>query len=137
MSGFNTCVDSQYRQYSREVADPRLRFSQEDRIEIVREFLEGKLEAKQIAERCQLSSVQVFYQWVGRYIDDSRTFNEIDALKDDQFKTMSPEDQLKELKKLRKALELEKLRSEGYRHMIELAEKQFNIPIRKKSGTKQ
>lgn len=101
------------------------------------EFLEGKLEAKQIAERCQLSSVQVFYQWVGRYIDDSRTFNEIDTLTDDQFKTMSPEDQLKELKKLRKALELEKLRSEGYRYMIELAEKQFNIPIQKKSGTKQ
>ena len=71
MSGFYTSSDSQCHQYSREVADPRLRFSQEDRIEIVGKFLEGKLEAKQIAERCQLSSVQIFYQWVGRYIDNS------------------------------------------------------------------
>ena len=31
----------------------------------------------------------------------------------------------------------EKIRSEAYNHMIELAEQQFNIPIRKKSGTKQ
>lgn len=29
------------------------------------------------------------------------------------------------------------MRSAGYSHMIELAEQQFNIPIRKKSGTKQ
>ena len=37
----------------------------------------------------------------------------------------------------KKALDLEKMRSAGYSHMIELAEQQFNIPIRKKSGTKQ
>ena len=44
---------------------------------------------------------------------------------------------LKEIKRLKKALDLEKMRSAGYSHMIELAEQQFNIPIRKKSGTKQ
>ena len=42
-----------------------------------------------------------------------------------------------EIKRLKKALDLEKMRSAGYSHMIELAEQQFNIPIRKKSGTKQ
>ena len=93
MSGFYTSTEDQYRHYCRDVVDARMRFSNEDRIEIVREFLEGKLAAKQIAERCQLSSVQVLYQWVGRYIDDSRTFNETDALKDDQFKTLSPDEQ--------------------------------------------
>ena len=35
------------------------------------------------------------------------------------------------------ALDLEKMLSAGYSHMIELAEQQFNILIRKKSGTKQ
>lgn len=44
---------------------------------------------------------------------------------------------LEEIKRLKKALDLEKMRSAGYSHMIELAEQQFNIPIRKKSGTKQ
>lgn len=45
--------------------------------------------------------------------------------------------QSREIERLRKALELEKLRSAGYRHMIELAEKQFNIPIRKEFGPKR
>ena len=36
-----------------------------------------------------------------------------------------------------KALELEKLRSKAFSTMIDLAEETFNIPVRKKSGTKQ
>ena len=42
-----------------------------------------------------------------------------------------------EIKRLRKALELEKLRSHAYSTMIDLAEHTFIIPVRKKSGTKQ
>ena len=53
----------------------------------------------------------------------------------------NPEDRIKELEaensRLEKALELEKLRSKAYDTMINVAEKTFNIPIRKKSGTKQ
>ena len=40
-------------------------------------------------------------------------------------------------KAFEKTLEPERIHNEGYNHMIELAEQQFNIPIRKKSGTKQ
>ena len=58
---------------------------------------------------------------------------------DDMAKTN--EERLKEkdaeIKRLRKALELEKLRSHAYSTMIDLAEKTFNIPVRKKTGTKQ
>lgn len=53
-------------------------------------------------------------------------------MKDDQFKKLTAEERIKELKRLKKALELERVRSEGYRHMIGLAEKQFKIPIRNK-----
>lgn len=38
---------------------------------------------------------------------------------------------------LEKVLELERLRSRGFEVMIDVAEKQLNIPIRKKVGTKQ
>lgn len=58
-------------------------------------------------------------------------------LTDEEFRAMTPQEQFQELKRLKKALELEKIRSEAYNHMIELAEQQFNIPIRKKTGTKQ
>lgn len=43
---------------------------------------------------------------------------------------------LARIKQLEKQLEDSKLREEGYRSMIELAEKTFKIPIRKKSDTK-
>ena len=62
-----------------------------------------------------------------------------DQNRDDMAKTTN--EQLKEkdaeIKRLRKALELEKLRSKAFSTMIDLAEETFNIPVRKKSGTKQ
>ena len=47
------------------------------------------------------------------------------------------EEQSQRIKELEKALEYEKLRSLAYSTMIDIAEKEFNIPIRKKPGTKQ
>ena len=51
------------------------------------------------------------------------------------------EEELKEMKaenkRLREALELEKLRSKAFDTMIDVAGENFNIPIRKKAGTKQ
>jgi len=41
------------------------------------------------------------------------------------------------IKELEKALEYEKLKSLAYNTMIDIAEKEFNIPIRKKPGTRQ
>jgi transposase len=45
----------------------------------------------------------------------------------------SQEQRIRELERL---LEDEQLRSEAYRRIIDIAEKEFNIPIRKKPGTK-
>ena len=39
--------------------------------------------------------------------------------------------------KAQKEAEMQKLRATAYDKMIDLAEETFNIPIRKKSGTKQ
>ena len=52
--------------------------------------------------------------------------------KDEQIKELKAQ-----LKKKEKELELEKLRSHAYDKMIDVAEEMFNIPIRKKAGTKQ
>ena len=42
-----------------------------------------------------------------------------------------------ENRRLQKALDTETLRAKAFDTMIELAESKFNIPIRKKSGTKR
>ena len=53
----------------------------------------------------------------------------------------SKDDQIRELKeKLRQAekrAEMEALRAKAFSRMIDVAEETFNIPVRKKSGTKQ
>lgn len=108
----------------------------DERTEAVRQLLEKEQTVEQIVSRFNLSSAQVVYGWIGRYIEEillSDTPKEPEI--DDKELTLS--EALKEIKRLKKALDLEKMRSAGYSHMIELAEQQFNIPIRKKSGTKQ
>ena len=93
--------------------------------------------AKEVANHYGLSGAQVLYQWVGHYIEETQIMRNTKDFTDEEFKAMTPQEQLQELKRLKRALELEKIRSEAYNHMIDLAEQQFNIPIRKKSGTKQ
>jgi len=108
----------------------------DERAETVRQLLEKEQTVEQIVSRFNLSSAQVVYGWIGRHIEEilfSDTPKEPEI--DDKELTLS--EALKEIKRLKKALDLEKMRSAGYSHMIELAEQQFNIPIRKKSGTKQ
>ena len=137
MTYFRDSTESAYREYCAKIIGARLRFSQEQRNQIALEFLRQGLDAKEVAARYHLSGAHVLYQWVGRYIEETQIMRQSHDGADDEFKAMSPQEQLQELKRLRKALELEKIRSQAYKHMIEVAERQFNIPIRKKSGTKQ
>ena len=47
-----------------------------------------------------------------------------------------PKDLQKRIKELERQLENAQLKAEGYELMIEIAEKELKIPIRKKSDTK-
>ncbi len=51
-------------------------------------------------------------------------------------KDLSPSELQARIKQLERQLEDEQLRSEAYQRMINIAEEQFNIPIRKKPDTK-
>ena len=52
-------------------------------------------------------------------------------------KSPTVEELQQQVEALKAELEMEKLRREGYEIMIDIAENQLNIPIRKKSSTKQ
>ena len=102
----------------------------------MRQLLEKEQTVEQIVSRFNLSSVQVVYGWIGRYIEES-LLSDASQKPEVDSKELTLSEALKEIKRLKKALGLEKMRSAGYSHMIKLAEQQFSIPIRKKSGTKQ
>ena len=55
----------------------------------------------------------------------------------DSLDALSVQEKNLRIKSLEKALEMEKLRSRDFEVMIDVPEKQLNIPIRKKAGTKQ
>lgn len=93
-----------------------------------------------MVEKYHICSVQTLYAWVGKFLTQEESVylseqNDMDMAnksKDDQIRELK-----EELKKARKEAELEKFRATAYNKMIVLAEETFNIPIRKKSGTKQ
>ena len=85
--------------------------------------------------------VESVYYWVDKYVNERESLSLPENQASETMAKKNPEDRIKELeaenRRLENALELEKLRSKAYDTMINVAEKTFNIPIRKKSGTKQ
>ena len=123
----------------REIATGKYKFTDEDKMAIVSEYVISGCPAQEIIEKYHLSSRQTLFNWMDKYVNE----RELVSLpeKEEDMAKKTPEDRIRELeaenRRLNKALELEKLRAEAYNTMIDLAEKTFNIPVRKKSGTKQ
>ena len=116
-------------------------FTDEDRMSIVSDYIQGLMSSKEIVQKYGLSSRQVLLSWVDKFAKDEDLVSLPAKQTSDDMANLSLEDRLKELeaenKRLQRALELEKLRSKAYNTMIDGAEQTFNIPVRKKSGTKQ
>lgn len=123
----------------REIQTGKYKFTEEDKMSIVSEYVLGGRPAQEIAEKYHLSSRQIIFNWMDKYVNEREIVSLPENEEDMAKKT--PEERIQELeaenRRLSKALELEKLRAEAYDTMIDLAEKTFNIPVRKKSGTKQ
>ncbi len=123
-----------------EVPHERVIFDDEDKKRIVSEYYQSREPAQKVVERYHLSSKQVLYSWIDKFLHEE-TVSLPDNQSDNPMAKKNPEERVKELeaenKRLEKALELEKLRAKAYDTMINVAEETFNIPIRKKAGTKR
>lgn len=113
-----------------------------DRMSIAADIISGKTSAEEARQQYGLVSINSIYAWIGRYVSATKPVSlQGETNPSESMAKKSPADRVKELeaenKRLQKALELEKLRSKAYDTMIDVAEETFNIPIRKKSGTKQ
>ena len=118
------------------------RYDPDERIEIVREFLTGKFTVSQIMDKYMINSQATLFSWLATHISEAQSLSlQANTVNDSDMANKSKDDQIKELKeRLRQAekrAEMEELRAKAYSKMIDVAEETFNIPIRKKSGTKQ
>lgn len=119
---------------------PRGRYPEELKRKIAKEYLAGKASAGYLAEEHGLKNKGVVREFVKWY----RRKDELYAQNPDTVaKEKTPPDRAADLpaqeqiRQLERQLELSQLKVEALETMIDIAEKQFQIDIRKKSGAKQ
>lgn len=117
------------------------RYSEDEKIQIVSDYVQSGCPASEIVEKYHLSGKQILLTWVGQLVKAEESLSLPSKQNEDPMAKKNPDERIRELeaenRRLEKALELEKLRAKAYDTMINVAEETFNIPIRKKSGTKQ
>ena len=118
----------------------RLVPEESDRIDEVLNILQGLTTPEEVKKKYRITSLNSIYTWIGKYVSANEVLSLQDQTEEEMAKK-SKDDQIRELKaalkKAQKEAEIERLRAHAYDTMINLAEETFNIPIRKKSGTKQ
>jgi transposase len=113
---------------------------------VIKEYLAGGIGHKALLRKYDIRINSGIVRWMrqlgyekvpakDRYLPSATPL----SLPSKKIKKEQPSDALSQeqrIKELERLLEDEQLRSEAYRRMIEIAEKDLNIPIRKKSDTK-
>jgi transposase-like protein len=122
----------------------RQMFSEPFKRKVIEEYLSTGCSKMSLLKKYDIHFKSAIQTWMHKlgYTDGYRrqklTFAPINimSLPTDNTDKISNSDLQKKVKELERQLEDEKLRSEAYVRIIEKAEKELNIPIRKKPNTK-
>ena len=109
-----------------------------EKLLIIKEYCETGIDRRGINEKFKLRGDSSLLYWIRKFVDpNAKKVTDVKGRKIDLPASPVKESLEDEVKRLRRELELERLRSEGLEIMIDIAEKEFKIPIRKKPGAKQ
>jgi transposase len=118
-------------------------FSTESKRKIVEEYLAGGISLRALMRKYKFGGNATLYRWMKKlgYVNlcsvKSPKFTAITPLGlSKKIDSNSENDLVKKIKELERQLQDEKLRSEAYARIIEKAEKELQIPIRKKPNTR-
>lgn len=125
-------------------------FSETERHEIIKEYLNGtqtktEIWKKHTGQQHEHGTILKWMRQLGYIVEEfsiekerKRAINHPYLfMSDDKINpNKSPEELQQEILQLQKQLEITQLKAEGYELMIDIAEKELRIPIRKKSDTK-
>lgn len=107
------------------------------RKKIIQSIDAGLITQRQVCEKYGLSTklLRQWYRWYHKsFLLPHTTPKPMKRKKDSEQEIKALKAQLKATQK---ALEEEKLKSRAYEIMIDIAEKELNVPVRKKHGTQQ
>jgi len=117
------------------------RFPDDVALKIATEYLTTRVSVRELQEKYGFTGVGTLYNWIRKFglsKPDSETLkiNQI-MEKENENNKRSKEDIEKENKELKRQLEFERLKSKAYEKMIEIAERELSISIKKNFGSKQ
>lgn len=106
---------------------------------IIKEYCETDIDRRAIIEKFKLRGEGSILEWMRKFVDPNvKRMIDMKGRKIDLPPVVGAKESLEdENKRLRRELELAKLRAEALDIMIDIAEEEFKIPIRKKPKAKQ
>ena len=122
-------------------------YSIELKHKVCKEHINEATRLRDLVRKYNISSQSLMHSWLrslGYLPGNDRRITKCNYIGIENFKSLSDKRKKKQLltqdqqqiEFLKKELEDAKLLAEGYRRMIEIAESELKIPIRKKPGTK-
>ena len=112
-------------------------YSDAFKLQVIEEVLSGQITKEAARRKYGLRGKCAVLSWMRKFgLSEHRQLPaNFERMKEEQHKDKSA--LLKRIKELERALEDAQLKAEGYSRMIDIAERELKIPIRKKSFTKQ
>jgi transposase len=115
-------------------------FTDEFRFQVIQEYLNTGISQKQLKKKYSIGGNNCINNWMRKFGTSEVTVEQINlqqAMSKDEEKTPRERKLEAKVKELERALEHERLRTLALDTMINIAERDLKISIRKKSGTKQ
>jgi transposase len=100
--------------------------------EVIREVQSGLISKADALRKYEIRGSSSIIEWIRKF---ERSDPYLQSLMD--YSKSDKKDLIKRIKELERKLEDEQIRSFGYSKMIDIAEEQLKVPIRKKPDTKQ
>jgi transposase-like protein len=115
-------------------------FSDELKLQVVQEYLETDLSQVELQKKYDIKGNACILNWMRKFglKEPNENLREIrHAMSKETEKTSHERELESKVKELEKLLEHEKLRTTALNTMIDIAERELKISIRKKSGAKR
>ena len=109
-------------------------------LKAAKEFVTTSISVKELQRKYNFTGVGSLYHWIRKFGFSQPNSTELKAdkiMKIEKSKTGKEQELEKRIKDLEKQLEYQKLKTQAYEKMVEIAEREFSISIRKKYGSKQ
>jgi transposase-like protein len=115
----------------------RTHYSKEFKLKVVEEVLRGEITKEEARRKYGLRAKSGVLSWMRKFeVSGYRQIPDcFERMKEEQ--TNDSAELKKRIKQLERALKDAELKAEGYSRMIDIAERELNIGIRKKSSAKQ